>query len=303
MERVETFLRQNFWVVEVILIGILSALMGVLLATVIEGRFITVPERPKKRRRFSVVNKTSKKPKLFRSRYVVAKRNIFCSTCEPAKVTEEGKETAVASLMDAVLLATLVSDDPKWSMAAVRLKEPEEHIVLVGPGQKLAGADVINVTTRRVELRRDGRVEFLDLLSEGKGKGPKKSSHRYKPPGRKGSSVDKGIRKIGENKYEIDRRVVNDFLANAANLGRGARIVPNMKGGKTDGFRVYAVRPYSVFYKLGIRNGDVIRAVNNQDISSPDKALELFTKLRGASHLTISVERRRRPITMEYTIR
>ncbi len=284
------------------MVGLVSALLGVLLATVIEAKFITVPKKPKRRRHFAMVSKGSKKPKLFRSRYVVAKRNIFCSTCEPSQVTNSGGDEAVASLMNADLLATLVSDDPKWSMAAVHLKEPDDRNVLVRPCEKLADADVINITTRRVELRRNGKVEFLDLFGKDKGKKPV-GGHRYKPPTRHGSSADKGIRKIGENKYEIDRRVVNEFLANAANLGRGARIVPNMKGGKPDGFRVYAVRPYSIFYKLGIRNGDVIRAVNNQDISSPDKALELFTKLRGASHLTISVERRRRPVTMEYTIR
>jgi general secretion pathway protein C len=39
------------------------------------------------------------------------------------------------------------------------------------------------------------------------------------------------------------------------------------------------------------------------DMSSPDKALEVYTKLRNASRLAVAVERRGDNITLDYTIR
>jgi general secretion pathway protein C len=167
-------------------------------------------------------------------------------------------------------------------------------------------AELTRVEMRRVEFRREGRLEYLDLFGEGgesKRPAPRKSSKKRRRRRKHADKYDKGIKKIGKHKYEIERKLVNEFLSNAAMAGRGAKIIPNMKNGKSNGFRLYAIRPYSIFSKLGIRNGDVIHAINNQDITSPDKALELYTKLRGASHLTVSITRRNKPVTLHYTIR
>jgi hypothetical protein len=38
-------------------------------------------------------------------------------------------------------------------------------------------------------------------------------------------------------------------------------------------------------------------------MSTPDQALQLYTKLRSASHLTLQVERRGETVNMDYTIR
>jgi general secretion pathway protein C len=38
-------------------------------------------------------------------------------------------------------------------------------------------------------------------------------------------------------------------------------------------------------------------------MSTPDKALEAYTKLKSASHLTVMVERRGENITLDYQIR
>jgi general secretion pathway protein C len=303
MEQIQTFLRRRFYLVNLFFITVCSSLGGLLVSNILEAYLIRPPKEAKRGRRRRVPRKKKKKKtKLYKSRYTVARRNIFCSSCEN-KVTEEGKEKAVASLLDAELLVTFVSDDPNWSMAAIRTTEPK-RVLMVGIGQTIGDAELIRVEMRRVEFRRNGRLEYLDLFGEGgeKKAPPRKTASRRRRR-RRNTKYDKGIKKIGKHRYEIERKLVNEFLSNAAMAGRGAKIIPNMRNGKSDGFRIYAIRPYSIFGKLGIRNGDVIRSINNQDITSPDKALELYTKLRGASHLTVSVTRRNKPVTLHYTIR
>ena len=39
------------------------------------------------------------------------------------------------------------------------------------------------------------------------------------------------------------------------------------------------------------------------EMASPDQALTVYSKLRTASHLTVSLERRGETITLDYTIR
>jgi len=82
-----------------------------------------------------------------------------------------------------------------------------------------------------------------------------------------------------------------------------ARFVPSVRDGKPNGFKVYAIRPSSLFGKIGMQNGDTIKSINGNEMSTPDQALSLYTKLRSASHLTLSIERRGETVTMDYTIK
>lgn len=299
MSGLKTWLRRHFWTVNLGLTAVLSVLAGLVITNLLSGYLLVKPDKPDTAARPRRARKPAKPvgPRLYKNRFTVASRNIFCSTCEPDK----GEEKGVASASDAVLLATYISDDPNWSFAAVRVSQPD-RILMIGEGRKLGDADVVKIESKRVSLRRKGRLEYLELLKGQASKERDKGRPKHALRGPR-SQYDKGIKKTGPNSYEVERRLVNEFLSNAAMAGQGARIVPNVRDGKPNGFRLYAVRPNSVYYKLGIRNGDVIHSVNNQDITSPDKALELFTKLRGASHLSISITRRGKPVTMDYTIR
>ncbi|HEX7704779.1 MAG TPA: hypothetical protein VF403_28760, partial [Kofleriaceae bacterium] len=75
------------------------------------------------------------------------------------------------------------------------------------------------------------------------------------------------------------------------------------KDGKPDGFKLYAIRPSSVYAKLGLQNGDTLQSINGFDLTSADKALEVYTKLREATSLQVSVTRRGKQEQLSYTIR
>ena len=92
-------------------------------------------------------------------------------------------------------------------------------------------------------------------------------------------------------------------LANTTALATSARFVPSIKDGKPNGFKLYALRPGSIFARLGMQNADLIKAINGLDMSTPDKALEAYAKLKSASHLTVMLERRNENITLDYQIR
>ena len=86
-------------------------------------------------------------------------------------------------------------------------------------------------------------------------------------------------------------------------LARAARIVPETRDGKSIGFRLFSIKPDGPFGKIGLQNGDVISAINGLEMTSPDKALEVYTKLKSASHLSVGLERNGQKITKEYNIR
>jgi hypothetical protein len=115
-------------------------------------------------------------------------------------------------------------------------------------------------------------------------------------------SADKAINKLSDEEFEIDGDFLDLVLENPALVGRGARIVPSIKGGKANGFKLYAIRPSSVWAKLGLMNGDTVHAINGHDLTSPDKALEVYTKVREADEIEIDLSRRGKPIRILYRI-
>ena len=109
------------------------------------------------------------------------------------------------------------------------------------------------------------------------------------------ASIDNGIKKIDDNNYEIDKSLVDKVLANPMAVAKGARVVPAVKNGKPDGFKLYAIRPSSVYAKLGLTNGDTLQSINGFELTSADKALEVYTKLREATSLEVEITRRGKP--------
>ena len=127
------------------------------------------------------------------------------------------------------------------------------------------------------------------------------------PPSQSGgmseAEMDQHIQRVSANEFNIDRSLVDRLLLNQAELMRMARVLPYQEGGRTIGVKLFGIRRSGLLARLGLENGDVLRTINGYDMSSPDKALEAYTRLRGADRLTISMQRRGTPQNLDYNIR
>jgi general secretion pathway protein C len=107
-----------------------------------------------------------------------------------------------------------------------------------------------------------------------------------------------GINQIDEGVYEIDRKMLDELLSNPNDILTKARVVPH-----DDGLRFFAIRPNSIFAKIGIRNGDTVHSINDVDLDNVENAFGLFEELRGQSKFSIDLTRRGKRLTFEYTVR
>ncbi|HUH03352.1 MAG TPA: type II secretion system protein GspC [Kofleriaceae bacterium] len=117
------------------------------------------------------------------------------------------------------------------------------------------------------------------------------------------AAIDKGVRKRSDTHYEIKRSVVDEMLADPMAVARGARIVPSVKNGQANGFKLYAVRPSSIYAKVGFMNGDTVHAINGMEIASADRALEAYSKLRTAKSIKLEITRRGKPVQLRIDIK
>jgi general secretion pathway protein C len=63
------------------------------------------------------------------------------------------------------------------------------------------------------------------------------------------------------------------------------------------------VKEGSLLGLLGLENGDRLQQINGFDMSSPEKMLEAYARLRNADHLTLQVSRRGANQNLDYTIK
>jgi len=101
----------------------------------------------------------------------------------------------------------------------------------------------------------------------------------------------------------VSRAYVEKLLSDMNQLATTVRVVPSLVDGKPDGFKLYAMRPNSVWRKLGFDNGDTVQTINGRDISSPENALLAYMQLRDATEFAVRIVRHGEPLTLTYEIR
>lgn len=96
----------------------------------------------------------------------------------------------------------------------------------------------------------------------------------------------------------VDRRQLQQQLGRPEFLSQ-ALIVPNAEGG----FLVRQIQPGSLYEKLGLRPGDVIRNVNGQALTSMDDVMRLYQQFGSAQRVLVEVQRQGRNETLYYDMR
>jgi len=308
---VETLLRKYLWAVDGLIVVLCAVFLARASATVIGGKMLVSGGAPKPAAR--VATAPTAAPVYGKQVEEILRRNIFCSTCPPILQTEGGPKQPDAppplqrTSLNLKLLAIMFAPppaDPRWSVAIIRDNDAKS----AGPynvGSRLRDATIDDIVEDRVYLDfGGGKREYLDLLDR-----PQPAAGAPAPATPAPSTdplsaeLDKGIKKIGEHNYEVQRSTLDSLLGNMAALAKGARIVPETKDGKPAGFKLFSIRPDGPFAKIGLLNGDVISAINGLEMNSPDQALLAYTKLKTANHLSVAIERNGQKITKDYNIR
>ena len=111
-----------------------------------------------------------------------------------------------------------------------------------------------------------------------------------------------GITRIDDFNYKVERDAIEGWFENPACMMRQARIVPYFKDDKPAGFKLFAIRPNTLYSKLGLRNGDVVLKLNGIELNNPESALNAYQGLKDAQTVTMDIVRRGKPKTLKFEI-
>jgi general secretion pathway protein C len=247
-------------------------------------------------------------------------RNPFDSETGPLDVVAAAESAAVESapldLSDPFsapqcegvqVLIIAASADPDWSFAALETPKEKGKSMLRRRGSDVDGKTVKYIGWDRVWLVSGSQLCQAQMFKPPPAPSSSTPAAAPMPSAAPGTGVaediKKGIQRVGPNEFNVDRGVVDKILENQAELMRQARIVPEQENGKVVGIRLFGVRPDTLLGTLGMENGDRLQTINGFDMTSPEKALEAYARLRTADHLTIQINRKGTDQNLDYNIK
>jgi len=219
------------------------------------------------------------------------------ATAQPqAGATAQAAPPPAASVSDLTLLGTAVGSHRETFALIYKASTKEERVFRLGDIVFSAGP-LVAVKKEVAEVVVNGRrVPILTPTAIAANPEPKPGTAVAPPAGGLAAQT-------GTGSYVIDQRALNAALDNIGTAMTDARLLPSMKDGKVEGFRVTEVKPQGVFGTVGIRNGDILLRMNDFPIDSPEKAIQSLASLKGQSRIKLDLIRDGQPTTFSYDIR
>lgn len=307
----ELFFRKYFWTVTLVFIALLAILIARTANQFVEAQIAPGPQM--------TAPKTTARPVVQEAHAALNMDRIAKLTGLPVPKPEPEVKEPTAPVVDlnaepvrttlrVKLLGTLVAGDPHWSIASIQdVVTQRTQTFMVD--DVIQNAKILDIERERVVILNNSRREFIDAQG-GSGEAPPVAAYVPPPPVQQqavaqtgNNNLGAGIKALTENEYEVPRTEIDKTLSNLNDVAMQARIVPAFQDGVAKGFKLFSIRPDSIYSKIGIQNGDVIRRINGYDLNSPEKALEVYSKLKEASRIDIEIERNGSVMRKTYNVR
>jgi general secretion pathway protein C len=231
---------------------------------------------------------------------IISERNLFGGS---GKERETGLSDAVnldnippaLKTLGLKLVGTVFTGVPSDNLAFIEDLSARKQEVY-REGDQVKQVLVKRILRQSVIINSGKRDEVLTLAEpeEASGRaGPPGPTARYRPPPPASGSSDSRT---------LDRQDVESSMSDLNQLMQQVRIRPYLEANKPAGFLVSDIKPGSIFAKMGLRNGDVVQKINDQAISSPEQAIELYQGLMGGGEIALEIKRGQKSEKINYEV-
>ena len=220
----------------------------------------------------------------------IADNDLFAEPVQQAPIQIPTQTVAVAKAMPSaeqlgLRLIGAIAGGPTASRAIIE----DTKTKTAGPyriGSTVGSATVKSIEPDRVVLVHAGREYVLQLsagtpMAAPKPAGPSNPS----PAGPQAAQAPPSAR-----------------LGYVEELFREATIKPYVKDGRTEGLEITGLEQTPLAKLFGLRNGDVVRTVNGQNLTSRQKAFQVLKKARTQPKIDLELLRKGKTKTMSFDL-
>jgi general secretion pathway protein C len=222
-------------------------------------------------------------PEAERNWKLIADTKIFGALGGPA--APAAPAAPPPSPLSLTLIGTFVTDGQEPYAIIEDKKKQSQDMFLLGDSI-FEQATLKKIYQDRVEIERLGKLEVLRLDEFGGGD----------------ASAGGGITSNGDD-FVVDEAELDKGLENLPLLLTQARAVPYFKDGRSIGLRLFAIKSGSLYEKIGLKNGDILKAINGNSLADITQALKLFEQLKQERSINLVLEREKQDREFKYTIR
>jgi len=228
---------------------------------------------------------------------IITKRNLFGSSRipkgEPSSVDSERRTIEIDSLEPTTLNIELLGTVTErygdgWAVIEDGDRKKQG---LYRVGDAVKNAEIVTILRGKVVLRQGGKDQILEMKSS---EGPAEMGPANSP--------SPGSRAGGEA-IAVGRSDITNSLKNINKLLTQVRIQPYLRNRKADGFVLTYISSDSIFSRLGLQRGDIIKRLNGDPIRTPEDAFSFYKTLESGSTLSMDIVRNGKERTIDYEIR
>ena len=242
---------------------------------------------------------------------IIAERNLFGSLKEEDKTPKEEESLegipVAANDLNLKLVGTVVADKSVTNLAIITNKGTHEQqsyregdrigeilvkkivrdnvIISTGRGDELLTIeyDQDGSTPRTTKTQNRRRVEKTPFGRglPGSGRIPRKKMSEREPM----------LRRVPGGPVRLKRAEVESSFADINKLMEEVIISPHVVDNQPEGFQIDRIKPGNIFSKMGLRNGDVIKSVNDEAITSPEEAQKFYHSLTEGGEISVEIQR------------
>jgi len=189
------------------------------------------------------------------------------------------------------------------SQRAVVAIEHKGKTTVLATGDEINGFVLDGAGSDYATFLKDEEVYKVELQKQS---GTKSGTGSIMPRGKATVSTDQK-KPVGEitdtgGRKLVDRSLVTHYATNMDAIFKDIGISDIKQNGEVKGFKVSFIRAGSYFSQLGLQRGDVIKAINGQEINNYNAAFGIYKQIQNIDNLTLVIERDNKEMELEYEV-
>lgn len=203
-------------------------------------------------------------------------------------VIEKTDKKAVSLDPQALVLKGVITLQPGYAF----IENKDKVQKLFKKGEDVFGYGVLAlIEPKKVSISQSGKI--VDINLEG-----------YESEGKAGDASQRssGNFSAGQRERTFAKEEIKRFLEDPKEILTDARLLPNLKEGRQEGFIVREVRPGGFYDRIGLQNGDVILRANKIELTSPNDGIKIFSLIKELDRVELDIVRDGKPMTQVYNI-
>ena len=237
---------------------------------------------------------------------------VRLSNVKPRKVTAPIKPTAipkptvkkvvVGNMNDYKLLGIYSSGDTLIVTIAKGAKTK-----VLGRGDSFNGFKLVSSLKDTAFFTKGGKdfERSLKIIKKAKSKKEthKTVAHKKIAKIAPSSLHKKGIISTGNGETKVvSRGLLSSYTKDIDKVWKDIGIGEHKVNGALTGFKVNFIKKNSDFEKLGLKRGDILTAINGQELDSYNAAFSFYKEMDSIENLTLSIKRNNQDMELEYEI-